>query len=162
MTKISTLTTKINGKSLYAHERAKVGGQPMKWDNPEKLSKMIVDYFEECKERKVAYTMPGLAVALGVATETIRNYARRDEFFSIIKQARQYVEQYANEYLMSGSPPVGALFLLKNHFGYKDRSEVEVNHKITMGNILAKVRGDEDVVDGEIVEEEEQKMIKNT
>lgn len=99
----------------------------MKYKTPADLEQAVSEYFAECRAEKRPYTMCGLALALGLTREGLAGYSRRDEYSDIILQARQHVEAYAEERLHSGGSPVGVIFSLKNNFGWKDKSEIEVN-----------------------------------
>lgn len=106
------------------------GGRPLKFATPKVLQKAVDDYFESLivrdKEGKVEYTenptVSGLAYHLDVCTVTLTNYSNRDEFFSIIKRAKQKVE-IALEKRLYGTAPTGAIFNLKCNFGKRDGGE---------------------------------------
>jgi hypothetical protein len=60
-----------------------------------------------------------------MTTESLRNYEAREQFSAVVNRAKQRVEISLEERLYQGSP-VGAIFNLKNNFGWKDKSEMEV------------------------------------
>jgi len=66
----------------------------------------------------------GLAYHLDMSTEALRNYQDKDEFLATVKKAKQRVE-IALEKRLHAAAPVGAIFSLKNNFGWKDKSEQE-------------------------------------
>ena len=95
----------------------------MKFDTQEKLQYAIDRYFEERLMLDKAPTMTGLALALDMDRKTLVNYEAREEYFHTIKKARQRVEAYNEEKLISGTPATGLIFNLKNNFGWKDSTE---------------------------------------
>jgi len=120
-------------------------GQPLKFKTPEELERKINNYFDKCDKRKKEiinkkgelvyisspepYTMSGLAYSLGVDRETILNYAKREEYFGTIKLARAKVHCDVERRLMEFNS-TGAIFNLKNNFGWKDKTEQNLNVKI--------------------------------
>jgi hypothetical protein len=101
-------------------------GRKMIFETKKKLQYLIDCYFERIKEENKAPTMTGLALALEIDRKTLVNYEKRDEFFHTIKTARQRVEEYNEEKLISGTPATGLIFNLKNNFGWKDLTQQEV------------------------------------
>lgn len=93
------------------------GGRPLAYDSPTKLLEAITAYFDQNKRA----TLSGLAVALGIDRSTLYNYANRDEFFDIIKNAQAKVEAIYEERLVWDNC-TGVIFPLKN-MGWKDRQE---------------------------------------
>lgn len=102
-------------------------GQPAFYKTPEELQKKIDLYFKDCDEKKVNYTVPGLAVFLGFASRfSIIDYKGRPKFSHTIKKALATIEQQRVEKLLNGeNVAAGAIFDLKNNFGYKDKQEIE-------------------------------------
>lgn len=116
------------------------GGRPLKFTDPEVLQNRIDEYFSLCDNRiqqvyskksdgvievinPEPYTMAGLAYALGIDRETLLNYASRELFFDTVKKSRDKVQMDVERRLME-SNPTGAIFNLKNNFGYVDKTEV--------------------------------------
>ena len=113
-------------------------GRPPIWSTPEQLEKDVELYFEtdayvtvgsadgeEIKEFRP--TMSGLALSLGVDRKTITNYANKDEFFPAIKKARARVELALEQHLYTKNV-TGAIFNLKNNFGWKDKQDVALGN----------------------------------
>ncbi len=70
------------------------------------------------------FTVTGLAVALDTSRETLLDYEKNPEnaaFSDTIKAAKQIIHNYAEEYLFNGKNATGAIFNLKNNWGYVDR-----------------------------------------
>ena len=116
-------------------------GRPLIFKSPEDLEQKIEEYFTYCDNRirhvfdkksgsvievidPEPYTMSGLAYALGIDRDTLLNYSKKEEFFGTLKKAKDKVHSDVERRLME-SNPTGAIFNLKNNFGWKDRTEVE-------------------------------------
>lgn len=100
-------------------------GRPWRYSSKAKLESDINAYFDKCDKEKKPYTMTGLANALDLDRETVRNYRKDELFGSAIARAKGRVEQQWEEMLpyAKGS---GVQFNLKNNWGWKDRSEQEI------------------------------------
>jgi hypothetical protein len=107
-------------------------GRPMKYETKESLEKAIKDYFEDIEARDQSPTMTGLALALDLSRQGLVNYANNEKYFDTIKRAKQKVEAYNEQKLISGTPATGLIFNLKNNFGWKDTTEqsITTNQKI--------------------------------
>jgi len=81
-------------------------------------------YFAECVENEEPFTITGLALALDMTTEGLRSYGEKEEFAATVKKAKQQVENFLEKRL-NAAQPTGAIFNLKNNFGWKDKTEVE-------------------------------------
>ena len=94
------------------------------------MEKKIDEYFDSCDEKNKPYTVPGIAYYLGFADRSsMYNYGEKPEFSYILKKARQKIEDYYNQILISRQGQVaGLIFLLKNHFDYRDQKDVSVAH----------------------------------
>jgi len=123
-----------------------VKGRPLKWETPEKLDKLIDDYFKsisyespllvngkEVTNRlgeliiEVIYvkrpTITGLSLYLDTSRKVLMEYENRDNFSNTIKKAKTMIERFYEEGLMS-QHSTGAIFALKN-FGWTDKQEIE-------------------------------------
>ncbi len=134
----------ISAMSEPSNLEKHAGGRPPKWETPEQLQRDVDLYFETEAKVIVGYddgepiyafqpTMSGLALALGVDRKTITNYANKDEYFPAIKKARDMVENALERHLY-GKNVTGAIFNLKNNFGWADKTEisqtnVELSHE---------------------------------
>jgi hypothetical protein len=104
-------------------------GRPPIIAGPEEMEQLIIAYFgslpstEEGREDRPP-TVNGLALALGFTTrQSLADYEERPEYSYLIKRARLQIKTYWEERL-GGKSPVGAIFWLKNHDGYKDAQEI--------------------------------------
>lgn len=113
-----------------------------KYKTVEELQAAIDDYFSWCDNRiqqvyspksesvievinPAPYTMSGLASHLGVDRDTILNYGKTDLFFGTIKAAREKVHADVETRLMEKNA-TGAIFNLKNNFGWKDQTQQDI------------------------------------
>lgn len=110
----------IEGQLLTKH----AGGRPPKFTAVDQMQVEIDAYFAECLECKKPPTVSGLAYALDMSTEALRNYEQKDEFLATIKKAKQRVE-IALEERLDAAAPAGAIFNLKNNFGWKDAQAID-------------------------------------
>lgn len=87
----------------------------------------LEEYFDnEAWERRP--TRSGLAVYLGITTETIRNYEKSEDprMADAMKWAITRMEQPLEEMLPDQRNPAGTIFALKNLAGWKNQNDVEV------------------------------------
>lgn len=99
-------------------------GQPKKY-TPSELETLGEQYFEDCIDNKVPFTITGLALALNFyGRQQLYEYREYPEFSSIIKSFMSRVEM---GYEMGLHTPhtSGHIFALKN-MGWKDNQEVKV------------------------------------
>ena len=107
--------------------------------DPEAVRERIGWYFMHCAENDMKPTVTGLALSLGVSTDTLRDWAnghsRKDTHTEMVRQAKMIIEDQMNAYMENGKiNPVAGIFLLKNHFNYKDQQETILTPNTTMGD----------------------------
>lgn len=103
------------------------GGRPLKFNSNEELQELIDEYFQECDLKGEYYTITGLADYLDTDRITLVRYENRDEFSNTIKKAKRRVEkQFIQNSLNGKYNPTVSIFLMKNNFGYVDKTEQEV------------------------------------
>lgn len=136
-------------------------GRPKKYNSPEEMQKVIDQYFRDCKGDilkdysgkpiinkhgdviiigEKPPTVTGLAIALGFTNrQSLINYQNQDEFFDTITRAKMVCQNYAETRLYDRDGVNGAKFSLQNNFGWKERSETDVNANVNgnMNNTLA-------------------------
>lgn len=87
-------------------------------------------YDRVTKSRRVDAQVPtitGLAVYLDTSRETLLEYEERPEFVDAIKRAKDRIHYETERILTSGAGNVtGAIFSLKNNWGWKDKNETDV------------------------------------
>lgn len=109
---------------MYAKNK---GGRPLKFESVEQLQSLIDKYFKWADENNKPYTVSGLACALDTDRQTLVNYEQREMFFDTIKKAKQKIESQFEERALKGEyNPTMSIFLMKNNFGYVDKTEQEV------------------------------------
>jgi len=101
------------------------GGRPLKFQSVDELSDMIDAYFEQCDKDGDPYTITGLALALDTSRESLLEYQDRPEFVDTIKRAKLKCHNYAEKFLYNGKNATGAIFNLKNNWGWRDKSEID-------------------------------------
>jgi hypothetical protein len=111
------------------------GGAPCKY-TPEELTAKIIEYFEYIeeenkkrkrnKERLKPVTITGMCDYMDILTETWCDYSKKQEYVQSIKKAKQKIETFVVEGLLNNTlNPIGAIFNLKNNFGWVDRIELQ-------------------------------------
>jgi hypothetical protein len=106
-------------------------GRPPKWDNAEEFEQRVNEYFADCDEKAIPYTVPGLALFLGFEDRhALLEYKGKKAFSATVKKARTRIETQRVGKLVEGKcNPAGLIFDLKNNFGYHDKSERELTGK---------------------------------
>ena len=120
--------------------KMKYTGRPPKYDNPEDMQKIIVEYFNECAAEGKKPTVSGLGYVLGMSRKQLLEYencidndnlfARFDDgiklgFRNAIKDAKRFIESCLEDKLINGTTtPIGLIFALKNNYGWVDKQEV--------------------------------------
>lgn len=135
-------------------------GRPPKYKTPDDMQRVIDLYFIACRVHQtedesrlidfsdedllvindVECTFPtisGLSYTLGMTTEAFRNYEEKDEFLATVKRAKQRVE-ISLEQRLAGNAVAGAIFSLKNNFGWKDKTEQALSGGIGIADLSDK------------------------
>lgn len=119
------------------------GGRPLLFKKVKELANKIDDYFHYCDNRiktiyddktgkqiaithPAPYTMSGLARSIGVDRQTLINYSHKDQFFGTIRAAREKVHEDVENRLMETRNEKGAIFNLKNNFGWKEENKTDI------------------------------------
>ena len=111
-------------------------GRPRKYKSAKEMQDRIDRYFAECDEQDRPYTITGLALALDMDRQRLLNYSADDEFYDTIKKAKAKCERYAEERLFQGGNAAGVIFNLKNNYGWRDKTEQEVNVNVSLADAL--------------------------
>lgn len=137
-------------------------GKPLRYKTVKELELAVEDYFNYCDNRTrsvyieklgdnievsapAPYTMSGLARALDLSRQALSEYNARDKYGDAIKAARARVEEYNENQLHEGRNAAGVIFNLKNNFGWKDKTEQDLNVKMPKPILgSASVQEDED------------------
>ncbi|MGN1029767.1 MAG: terminase small subunit [Bacilli bacterium] len=120
----------------------KKGGRPLKFKTPEELEKRIEEYFKYAKDNMEVPTVSGLAWFLGTNRQCLLRYQEEDDdllksvpddvkcmFRDTVKQAKARIEAGYEQALFNKNSAVGAIFTLKNNYGWVDKQEVEQTNK---------------------------------
>ena len=114
-------------------------GRPLKFKTSKEMQTAIDKYFSSLGDDKP--TVSGLAYELNMSRQALLDYQNKDEFLDTVKRAKLRIEIALEQHLFSGSV-AGAIFNLKNNFGWKDKTEVD--NKTTLEVIELKKDFDED------------------
>lgn len=113
-----------------------VMGRPMAFDSPEQMLELAEQYFKRCAERQGYPNVAGLAVSMGVITDTLLDYENgthddKDPNFSVtVKMLKEHIANCKLENAAKGVyNPTIAIFDLKNNHNYKDRQDVTSDDK---------------------------------
>ena len=104
--------------------------KPRKFNNLKEMETLIDQYFDDCDKKGIAYTCTGLAMALNTTRDLLLDYERREkepEFAELVKKAKMRCHNYAERTLFTMKNPAGAIFNLKNNYGWKDKQEQEIS-----------------------------------
>lgn len=108
-------------------------GRKPSYKTPTQMQKVIVEYFDDCYNRKCPATVGGLALALGISRLQLRRYESKTENFrTLVKTAKEFVENSYEELLIhgKGSTP-GVIFALKQ-LDWKDKQELEMSGQVAL------------------------------
>ena len=112
---------------MYKEEKNPIG-RLLKYKSDEELQKAIDNYFKMCDKKEKPYTITGLGLAIGLDRRQLLEYGEKDVFNNTIKLAKERVHAYAEEHLYKSGIAAGVIFNLKNNFGWKDKTEVELTN----------------------------------
>lgn len=117
----------------------KKSGRPLKFNSPEILENKIKEFFKMCADEKRVPTITGLAYFLDTTRKTLLEYENeilksvsddmKEEYSDIIKSAKARIELEYEQLLFKGNSVIGAIFTLKNNFGWVDRQEIQQTNK---------------------------------
>ena len=105
--------------------------------NPEAVRERLAEYFRIYSEADLKPTVAGMAMALGFNRRTLWAIANDqptggngykmnlpEETTDLVKKAYEMLEISMENYANAGKiNPVMAIFMMKNHFGYQDKTE---------------------------------------
>ena len=102
--------------------------------DPIQVENRINEYFMICAKNDIKPSVVGLSLAIGVDRRTLWTWSqgstREGTHMDLIKKAYQLLNLLEEDYMRNGKTnPVSAIFLLKNHFGYKDQQDVVIEPK---------------------------------
>lgn len=108
--------------------------------NPRHVEKRINDYLEYCIQNDNIPSIPGMAVWLGVCPDTVHDWKngrlRKSTHQELIRKYATIIEQVTLEGSLNNSLNVGgAIFALKNGFGYKDTQDIVITPNNPLGDV---------------------------
>lgn len=115
-------------------------GREKRYTNEADLKRDILAYFDYCEQNERALTMTGLAIALGFRTrQALCNYEREPGYefaFDVIQYAKLKIEEDTEQRLHDPKNYniSGAIFSLKNNWGWVDKSEVKTDARVMQFN----------------------------
>ena len=105
-------------------------GRPLKFESPQVLEEKINEYFAKCEAKGEKPLITELALFLDTTRETLCDYRDKDEYSDSIKKAKLRCQVALERNLVEGKVnPTGTIFNLKNNYGWRDKTEVENEHK---------------------------------
>ena len=107
--------------------------------NIEQIMERTMLYFQECIEKDIKPGTAGLCAWLGVPRSTWYKWCagknRAETHYNFCVRVMGVLDATLEQYAQNGQiNPVTAMWTQKNHFGYKDVSEVVVEPKKTVTN----------------------------
>lgn len=105
--------------------------------DPDALWDRILWYFDHCASNDMRPTVNGLSSAIGTSRKSLWRWQQgidRPQNFEVINRAYNMLEELWEMYMLHGKVnPANAIFLGKNHFGYKDVQDVVVTPNNPLG-----------------------------
>lgn len=117
-----------------------MGGRPVKFANPKEMENKFVEFLAECDSRQIDVVSKGEVVKMtspapkglekfclfaGITKTTFYEYAKKPKFKWITDVIQGNVEVYYIDQLTDGKPGNKADFVLKNCYGWEDKSQTE-------------------------------------
>ena len=120
------------------------GGRPLKYKTAKSMQVIIDQYFDDVERNREAVrtnqplpkdtitdtyhpTVTGLALVLDLDRKKLIEYNERDKFSNTIKAARDRIQSYLEARLYESSP-AGAIFNLKNNYGWRDEKHLSLEN----------------------------------
>ena len=119
--------------ATYLYHSARIAEMPRcNLMSATEISERSLEYFKACSDDGVRPSLTGLALSLGTTVkgfQSLFNDRRMpEECLNALGKAAAKVEDVTISLMLDTRiQPVTGLFILKNHFGYKDTSDVNIN-----------------------------------
>lgn len=111
---------------------------PIDISDAKQVRNRILQYFNFCADNDRKPSMVGMANWIGVTRRSLTNWKRGefgDERTPVIQNACAILEEMAVDYFQNGKVnPAAGIFMLKNHYGYKDVQDVVVSPNNPIGD----------------------------
>ncbi len=90
----------------------------------------IKAYFDYCITRDRIPTMTGLAKCLGITRRELLSAQTNDpDFNRVLELGKQTIVEHIEELMLTGRPPIGLIFWLKNNDDWIDKTTTEHQEK---------------------------------
>jgi hypothetical protein len=104
----------------------KMGGL-FRYTDANVLKAKVDAYFVFADSKKQPYTINSLVEFLDIEPAIFNSYKKQAKFKRILTMANLRCLAWAERSLLSGKNATGTIFLMKNHFEWKDKSLVDAN-----------------------------------
>ena len=135
-----TAKTNPGDNEKYINHALRLASLPaVSTKDAEQVRNRTVEYFTICAEEDMKPSITGLAVSLGIDRRRlweIREGVKggNGEVADVLKKATALLDLQMVNYMQNGKiNPVAGIFMMKNHFGYKDEQEVVIGPKDPLG-----------------------------
>jgi hypothetical protein len=98
-----------------------------RYTDANKLQEAVDNYFATADSKKQPYTINSLVESLDVEPAIFNSYKKQKKFKRILTMANLKCLAWAERSLMSGKNATGTIFLMKNHFDWKEKSVMDAN-----------------------------------
>ena len=112
---------------------------PIDLKDPEQVNNRLMEFFKIHADADMKPTVSGMGMALGldrrrlweIKTGNAKAYNLPTSVADSIKRAYEYMEILWENYMQNGKiNPVSGIFLVKNNFGYQDKTEYVVTPNV--------------------------------
>lgn len=137
-----------------------------KYDTPQKFYEAVRGYIEICNVQsreevtkrgiqfiEKPFTINGLCIYLGITRQKFTALCRKPEYSEICEIIKLIAENYLEESMLNGKTnAIGAIFSLKNNFGWKESREEKLDKDVVI-NIVA--NKDNNIKEAEIISDDD-------
>ena len=114
--------------------RASLNLPPIDISDEKQVEQRINQYLDHCIDYDVKPSVVGMSNWLGIDRTTLNAWKngeyRNTTHYHMIKRVFSMLEEISVDYFQGGKVnPAAGIFLLKNHFGYKDVSDLVIEPK---------------------------------
>ena len=107
-------------------------GRPRKFNSPEDLIRLFNKFLDSCYDENEINIKPITIISfcnyVGMHRDTFNEYSHQSLFSDTTKRIKAIMEEFAVEQLFSNPRQTSMIFLLKNNYGYVDKTEVETKN----------------------------------
>ena len=107
---------------------------PIDISDEKQVKQRINEYLNHCETYDIKPSVIGVCNWLGISRDTLNNWKngnyRNGSHSDMIKKVYAMLEEISIDYFQGGKVnPAAGIFLLKNHFGYRDVTDLEITPK---------------------------------